>query len=309
MVEFQRSTADGIETTVIGTAEPLPPAIAQGTHERHALPCGLIVCHLDGAFHDQTLIEPEPSADTIKLGFWSDRKTPTIETLTGGGWVRDAGQQLDVDWLGDKRRRFLVMPGERIGKTGVFVTREWLADRLGDQLLEMPCSPLFREDRWRGIRMTGAMAGAADKLASPLARKSGILMEAYALEFLGHAIEQCRNGEDRRTTLHLSARDKKRISEARDILDAEWSCPPTISELARRVAVNTTKLKAAFKQEYGQTIYEYITFRRMERATALLQSRNYTVTEVAMSVGFTNTSRFAAAYRRIHGHAPSDLLR
>jgi AraC family transcriptional regulator len=49
--------------------------------------------------------------------------------------------------------------------------------------------------------------------------------------------------------------------------------------------------------------------RRMERAKALLKVPARTVTEVALMLGYSETSSFTSAFRRLNGVTPSDYRR
>jgi AraC family transcriptional regulator len=53
----------------------------------------------------------------------------------------------------------------------------------------------------------------------------------------------------------------------------------------------------------------YHTAQRIERAKALLAQRGASVTDVGYSVGYSETSAFSAAFRRVAGLAPSSYRR
>lgn len=86
----------------------------------------------------------------------------------------------------------------------------------------------------------------------------------------------------------------------------------TIEELSRRYLIDTTTLKAAFKEVYGTSLAAHIKTHRMERAARLLRETGDSVAEIAAQVGYESQSRFTAAfkevfqvlptvYRRLHG--------
>lgn len=52
------------------------------------------------------------------------------------------------------------------------------------------------------------------------------------------------------------------------------------------------------------TPYAYLTWRRMEAAKQMLQA-GQPVTGIALAVGYANPGKFAAAFRRVVGQAPS----
>lgn len=99
------------------------------------------------------------------------------------------------------------------------------------------------------------------------------------------------------------------IDEAVDILKQECEDPPTIPELAKRVAINECYLKAGFRHRAGMTIGEYVRKLRMEKALALIESNGCSIIEAALSVGYSNPSHFSAAFKKFYGCLPSRLLK
>ena len=76
----------------------------------------------------------------------------------------------------------------------------------------------------------------------------------------------------------------------------------TLSRLAR---LSTFHFCRAFKQSFGVPPHRYHTNRRIERAKALLAERKHSVTEIGLTVGFSETSSFTAVFRKITGQTPS----
>ncbi len=105
----------------------------------------------------------------------------------------------------------------------------------------------------------------------------------------------------------LGGRDRRRVCEAGEILDAEFHNPPTISRLARRVGLNTTKLKKGFREEFGTTVFAYSRKLRMLEAQRLLRDTDMNVSEVAAAVGYSNPGAFSFAFKQELGFCPSLL--
>jgi AraC-like DNA-binding protein len=61
----------------------------------------------------------------------------------------------------------------------------------------------------------------------------------------------------------------------------------------------------AFKQSLGVPPHRYHTRRRIERAKALLAKPSPSVTEIGLAVGFSETSSFTAAFRKVTGVTPT----
>jgi AraC family transcriptional regulator len=64
-----------------------------------------------------------------------------------------------------------------------------------------------------------------------------------------------------------------------------------------------------FKHDFGEPPHRYWAARRIERAKALLANPGASITEIASDVGFSATSAFSAAFRRLTGQTPTDYRR
>jgi AraC-like DNA-binding protein len=78
-----------------------------------------------------------------------------------------------------------------------------------------------------------------------------------------------------------------------------------LAKLAQLVQLSPYHFCRAFKQSFGLPPHRYHTGRRIERAKALLAQPNYSVTEIGLSVGFSETSSFTAAFRKATGLTPT----
>lgn len=79
----------------------------------------------------------------------------------------------------------------------------------------------------------------------------------------------------------------------------------TISSLCHRFHLSPTALKNKFREFYGQSIHNWIQYRRVHRASELLKSTNMTVLQIAQSVGYESVSQFNVIFRRFYGTTPS----
>ena len=83
----------------------------------------------------------------------------------------------------------------------------------------------------------------------------------------------------------------------------------SLASLADLVQLSPFHFSRAFKQSFGVPPHRYLGLRRIERAKALLANRKLSVTEIGLDVGFSETSSFTAAFRRITGETPTDYRR
>lgn len=78
----------------------------------------------------------------------------------------------------------------------------------------------------------------------------------------------------------------------------------TMEELAQRFNISVSALKQCFKGVYGMAIYTYMRNYRMDMAASLLTQTEKSITEIAGEVGYTNSSKFAEAFRSVKGKTP-----
>lgn len=78
----------------------------------------------------------------------------------------------------------------------------------------------------------------------------------------------------------------------------------TIEELAGQFNISESALKECFKGIYGSAIYSYMKKYRIDMAATLLAETDKTVAMIAGEVGYSNSSKFAAAFKHIKGVAP-----
>src|SRR5262249_21127883 len=83
----------------------------------------------------------------------------------------------------------------------------------------------------------------------------------------------------------------------------------SLLSLAELVRLSPYHFSRAFKHSFNMPPHRYLTSRRIERAKSLLTARKLTVTEIALDVGFSETSSFTSAFRKVTGETPTDYRR
>ena len=94
------------------------------------------------------------------------------------------------------------------------------------------------------------------------------------------------------------------LARVRDLIDARLGEDIRVACMASVAGRDSSSFSRGFRQATGMTPYAYLTWRRMEVAKAMLLDGR-AVTEVALAVGYANPGKFAAAFRRVVGLAPS----
>ena len=96
------------------------------------------------------------------------------------------------------------------------------------------------------------------------------------------------------------------VQRAKNLIQAELERGINVNEVVRILGVSRTNLFQRFKAEVGRTPIQYLTCKRLERATELLQDdAKYPVAQVARMSGFRNHKYFMRVFHKEQGCTPS----
>ncbi|AWB34179.1 helix-turn-helix transcriptional regulator [Orrella marina] len=97
--------------------------------------------------------------------------------------------------------------------------------------------------------------------------------------------------------------DRRRLIEARALLEQNYGQEWTVQSLARAVGLNEKRLQQGFQALYGCPVHACLTRIRLNAAVAMLK-RGTSVTETAACCGFANLSHFSRMFRGHTGITP-----
>ena len=79
----------------------------------------------------------------------------------------------------------------------------------------------------------------------------------------------------------------------------------TLNDIALHLHCSTVTLTEHFKAEFGITIMEYVTSKRMNLAEKLLLTTDSPIREISATVGFADVEYFSRTFKRFHGESPA----
>jgi AraC family transcriptional regulator len=92
-------------------------------------------------------------------------------------------------------------------------------------------------------------------------------------------------------------------------IDAHLGEAVSLAAFAELTMLSPSHFCRAFRQSFGVPPHKYHTNRRIEHAKTLLATRSHSVTEIGMTIGYSETSSFTAAFRKAVGLTPSAYLK
>jgi AraC-like DNA-binding protein len=143
----------------------------------------------------------------------------------------------------------------------------------------------------------------ADKQARCFQRLRRSRIDELACLCLDHFLDSF----DRRPNAGLTARERRQILDARELLLANVATPPNLNALALAVGTNRTKLNRGFNALFGMPAYQLLLCKRMELARSWIENEGRSIADVAEACGYEHVSNFSNAFKTFHGRTPSSL--
>jgi AraC-like DNA-binding protein len=95
------------------------------------------------------------------------------------------------------------------------------------------------------------------------------------------------------------------VAEALRAMEAHPEHPWTVESLGAQVGLSRAALARRFSRQVGESPLSYLTRWRLSLAADLLAGTDLTLAAIATRVGYANPFALSAAFKRIHGIAPS----
>jgi AraC-like DNA-binding protein len=97
----------------------------------------------------------------------------------------------------------------------------------------------------------------------------------------------------------------RHLLKAKDLVDARYSDPLTVDDLARAAGLSRAHFSREFRDAFGESPHAYLLTRRLERAAALLRNTDRTVVDICLTVGLQSVGSFTTSFTRSYGVSPN----
>ena len=133
---------------------------------------------------------------------------------------------------------------------------------------------------------------------------SDLAIETMGLEFVDYVRAQL---DQQTPTQGRFAKDALTVQIVKNNINNDLERNWSVLELANSANVSLGHLKRVFPAHTGLAVFQYLQERRLSQARLLLERGDLSVTEIALSVGYTSMSHFSALFRRRFGCSPSSV--
>lgn len=204
-----------------------------------------------------------------------------------------------------------IATGQAKGWVTLYCERNYLANTFGFDLETLP-KPLYKALAQRpktpyidhlalDVGMRQACASIVD--CDYVGRLRNRYIESQATELLCLVLARLQEQSVVRP-VSLSMNDIDALHHAMDILNENFTQPPSVAELSKQIGINRNKLTYGFKSLFGTTMQDVCFTKRMEVAQRMLLDTSERIESIAEAVGYQHANNFSASFKRTFGVSP-----
>jgi AraC family transcriptional regulator len=130
---------------------------------------------------------------------------------------------------------------------------------------------------------------------------SPLVIEGLVLEMVG---EICRRRPEPR-----SFGPQRKVSQAREFLDAAFARSVSLGDVAEAVNLHPVYLARMFRQTYRCSVGEYVRRRRVDSVCSQLSASDKPLAEIASEAGFCDQAHLTRTFSKQSGLTPSQYRR
>lgn len=108
------------------------------------------------------------------------------------------------------------------------------------------------------------------------------------------------------TNERKSSRHENLINDIKKIIGENYSHIDSISDIADMIHVSTVHMNVTFKKYTGETVFDYLTRFKLEKAKELLRKSNSRVYEISEQLGYKSKAYFSSMFKEYTGMSPRE---
>lgn len=158
--------------------------------------------------------------------------------------------------------------------------------------------------QWYICKTPPSMCHVFEELYAAKEHETSQYFRIKVLELLYHATKLRK--EDRVAATYYAREHIEIVKRVRKAMLKDLSRSTPLEQFLRGEAISTVTFQTIFKQIYGRSPYAYLKHYWMNSAAVQLRESNESINQIALSLGYSNASKFARAFRDVFGVLPKD---
>ncbi len=126
-----------------------------------------------------------------------------------------------------------------------------------------------------------------------------IIIRLLQSEFIAHK-------EERPVGITRQHYQDELLEKILSYIEATICEPLTIAEICQRFSLSRSSLQLLFKENLDQTPKKYISDLKLEKSRQMIRENRYTISEIALMLGFNSIHYFSRAFTQKYHMAPSE---
>lgn len=296
-------------------------AVEEFFHQELEKGCWVVytdITYSQGAVYE-LLMDPDQVGDYFVLNLNSS--TPISSESTLNRLIERKGSQFTWVLFKPLEKNFdLFFPKGSSRNITLFFNREWLEDNLVHNQLYMESKlPEFIDSNKKNIFYPGedekdlcrhfenfhSLVRRDEKVA----RTDLLSLRFYIMNVIFDFFEKCKQSQI--VNRALGVRSK---SLSFDVLKVKTYLLqnlngkfPGLAHISKYFNISESKLKSDFKASNGMTLFQFFQQEQMKHAEKILLESNLSIKEISYILGYENTSKFSAAFKKRIGVCPSEI--
>lgn len=110
-------------------------------------------------------------------------------------------------------------------------------------------------------------------------------------------------------TARTAGSKKQNLQEIKEYLDAHFTEKITLDALAEQFYINKFYLTRVFKEQFGQSVTNYLVQLRITQAKRMLRFTDRSIEAIALECGLSDANYFSRLFKKIEGITPGEYRR
>ncbi|MDB5199076.1 MAG: hypothetical protein JWO92_1039 [Chitinophagaceae bacterium] len=286
-----------------------PEKFASGYAEVHLIEPGFSYRLVNYKLNTDFEYKCEPATDfNLVIYFYQINSTDNILFEVGENSIETEGKSYRAIVMTNSRikQKLTLKKGSEVKGLTIQLNDKWLKERI--QISNPKNYELLKQNNF----IQDVITAKYQKILSDIfnheeSSMPALFINSRVLRLLEGFLENILKRNMVEPMLSISSKDFESILKIEGLLLENYGeVFPKIEKLARIALMSESKLKKIYKQAFGMGLYEYYQKNRMHKAKELLNSGEYSVSQVGTMLGYHNLSNFSASFKKEFDQLPRD---